>query len=75
MWRANVRKLLENIGVWLLRPSGRAFTLGETGEAMIDDIVGKNSAVGYFAGFDGLKLSMSGRMPSASIAAIASSRV
>ena len=75
MRRADVRELLENVGVWLEAIGGN-ITLGEEGEAVIDDVVSiKTRPLGYFAGFEGLKHSMSGRMRSASIAAIASSRV
>jgi len=74
MWRAEVRKLLEGVSV-RLKAVGRDFTLGEESEAVIDDIVGEDAAIVYFAGLEGLKLSMSGSRPSTSIAAIASSRV
>ncbi len=74
MRRANVRELLQNVGV-RLEAGGWNIALGEEGKAMIDDVVSKERPFGYFAGFEGSKHSMSGRMRSASIAAIASSRV
>src|ERR1019366_2282919 len=49
MRRADVRELLEKVGV-RLKAVGWDFTLGEEGEAMIDDVVGKNPAVGILRG-------------------------
>ena len=45
MWRADVRKLLENVGV-RFQTAGRAFALGEEGEAVIDHVVSEDAAVG-----------------------------
>ena len=47
--RAEVRELLENVGV-RLEAGGGNIALGEEGEAMIDDVVGKNAAVGILRG-------------------------
>ena len=45
MRRADVRKLLENVGV-RFQTAGRAFALGEEGEAVIDHVVSEDAAVG-----------------------------
>src|SRR5208282_2472177 len=49
MRRADVRVLLENVGV-RFEAAGWTFALGEEAEAMIDDIVGKDTAVGVLRG-------------------------
>jgi hypothetical protein len=45
MWGAEVRKLLENVGV-RLQTAGRAFALGQKCEAVIDDVVSEDAPVG-----------------------------
>src|SRR5260370_30418238 len=49
MRRADIRELLEYVGV-RLQAVGRDFTLGEEGEAVIDDVVGENAPVGKLRG-------------------------
>src|SRR5207249_1570215 len=47
--RAEVRELRENVGV-RLETGGGNLALGEEGEAVIDDVIGKNAAVGILRG-------------------------
>ncbi len=54
MRRANVRELLENVGV-RLEAGGGNIALGEEGEAMIDDVVRKNAAVWILSGLRRIK--------------------
>ena len=56
------------------RPDG-GFALGEERQSVVDDIVGETRPFGYCAGLAGSKVSMSGSVPSFSIAAMASSRL
>jgi hypothetical protein len=48
MRRADVRKLLENVGV-RFQAAGRAFALGQKREAVIDHVVREDAAVGIHA--------------------------
>src|SRR6266446_5847372 len=62
MRRADVRELLENVGV-RLEAIGGNFALGEEGEPVIDHIVGKNAAVGVLRGLGRIEAQHIGQDP------------
>jgi hypothetical protein len=73
MRRADVRKLLENVGV-RFQTAGRAFALGEEREAVIDHVVSEDAAVGIRRRLRRIETQHVGQCAPLSISAIASSR-